>query len=175
MKKKVINHAGEIAICGLSNGFEEALQYLQKGNIYVTDAYRILQIEDLLPDTRIKVNASSSFRLAQYMEQVNDADLDYTLHKLPSVREIKEGITALCGRKRDPVAWTDGYICCNARYLAKAMEALNASVCYASRSKTRFSPILLVEDDDPQSITKELIMPIMRREGASGFYLLPDK
>lgn len=87
----------------------------------------------------------------------------------PSVPEIKENIRRLVGRKRDCVVYTNEYFAVNARYLYKALDALNATKVYYSQ---RNKPLVIYENDDVASVNKVFILPIIDNSGKLGFHTI---
>lgn len=147
-------------------------QYKGDDGYYTTDTHRVMRSDEPLSGLTVKEpgekNLGKSFD--RMFAATGSADLNYELYKLPTVDEMKAGIRDLVGRKLDRVAWSDGYITMNARWLYKAMEALNANHCYVSRTKPRTQPIFLYEDDNPWSINAACILPISNN-GNVGFWV----
>lgn len=172
MKKKLIKYAVDLA-CSIdveNGGFAGIFQYTEDGRFFVTDGCRILETEIRIDDLVLKDDSKMTAHMKQYIDAVNELELDYQLYDLPTVEEIKEGIRGVCGRKLDNVVWSDGKITINARWLYKAMEALNAKTAYVSAARPRYAPILLCENDDPLSINRVLIMSIYNRDKV-GYWL----
>lgn len=172
MKKKLIKYAVDLAnsIDLEHGGFAGVFQYTEDGRFFVTDSFRVLETETLIDDLVLKDDSKMTATMIKYIDAVNEPELDYQLYDLPTVEEIKEGIRGVCGRKLDRVCWSDGTITMNARWLYKAMEALNAKKAYVSNTRPKNSPILLCENDDPQSINRVLILPIYNRDKV-GYWL----
>lgn len=124
----------------------------------------VLETETLIDGLSLNGESRMTENMIKHMGVVNEPELDYQLYDLPTVEEIKEGIRGVCGRKLDTVVWSDGTITINARWLYKAMEALNAKTAYVSNTRPKNMPIFLCENDDPQSINRVLIMPIYNRD-----------
>lgn len=172
MKKKLIKYAVDLA-CSIDlehGGFAGIFQYTEDGRFFVTDGFRILETETRIDDLVLKDDSKMTANMMKHIDAVNEPELDYQLHDLPAVAEIKEGIRGVCGRKLDRVVWSDGTITINARWLYKAMEALHATKAYVSEARPKYSPILLCENDDPMSINRVLIMPIYNRDKV-GYWL----
>jgi len=173
MKKKTAKHALEIArsiYMDESSKIKEPLQYVKDGRIFVTDTHRIMEIDDLVEELPIRVGGEIVDNIIKYVAEDSSRELDYTLHKIPTVAEIKAGIREQVGRKLDRVIWSDGIVTINARWLYKAMEALNATVCYMSSTKPGKVPYFLYENDDVNAKNKILILPVVSC-GKKGFYL----
>lgn len=172
MKKKLIKYAIDLA-CSVDlehSGFAGIFQYADHGRFFVTDGYRILETETLIDGLSLNGESRMTANMIKHMDAVNEPELDYHLYDLPTVKEIKEGIRGVCGRKLDRVVWSDGTITINARWLYKAMEALNAKTAYVSNTRPKNMPIFLCENDDPQSINRMLIMPMYNRDKV-GYWL----
>ena len=172
MKKKLIKYAVDLA-CSIDvehGGFAGIFQYADHGRFFVTDGRRILETETLIDCLPLNGESRMTGNMKKRIDAVNEPELDYQLHDLPAVAEIKEGIRGVCGRKLDRVVWSDGTITMNARWLYKAMEALHATKAYVSEAGPKYSPILLCENDDPLSINRVLIMPIYNRDKV-GYWL----
>lgn len=171
MKKKTANHALEIARSIYVGGkIKCPLQYVKDGRIFVTDSFRIMEIEDLIDELPTEVGGAMVESMIKYTDSDSSRELDYTCHEIPTVAEIKAGIQELVGRKFDRVIWSDGIVTINARWLYKAMEALNATMCYMSSTKPRKAPYFLYENDDVNAKNKILILPVVSC-GKKGFYL----
>lgn len=170
MKKKTANHALEIARSIYVGGkIKCPLQYVKDGRIFVTDSFRIMEIEDLIDELPTEVGGAMVESMIKYTDSDSSRELDYTRHEIPTVDEIKAGIRGVVGRKLDRVAWSDGEMTINARWLYKAMEALNATVCYMSSTKPNKAPYFLYENDNVCAVNKILILPITNR-GERGFF-----
>lgn len=172
MKKKLIKYAIDLA-CSVDlehSGFAGIFQYADHGRFFVTDGYKILETETLIDGLSLNGESRMTANIIKHMDAVNEPELDYQLYDLPTVEEIKEGIRGVCGRKLDRVVWSDGTITINARWLYKAMEALNAKTAYVSNTRPKNMPIFLCENDDPQSINRVLILPIYNRDKV-GYWL----
>lgn len=171
MKKELIDYAIEVAT---SIPEEKSIlmpprQYMKDMRYFVTDSTRIVETERDIPALSIDLGGVGD-SCVRFMNACVNKDLDYYIHELPTVEEIKQGIRETVGRKFDPVIWSDGYIKLNARYLYKTMYALNAKVCYVSRTKPRISPIFFFEDDDLQSMNRAMVLPIFDHYDVVGFY-----
>ena len=172
MKKRLINHALDIARNANSklkvNG--RPCQFWLEGRTFILDGYRVLEVEHLIDDIVTNENQN----IAKGCKDVCDRDLDYLrIENIPSASEIKAEIRKLVGRKLDTVVYNyEDIFAINARYFYKAMEALNASCVYVSRYTPNTSPILLYENDDPQSTVKELILPIRANLYTPGFSVI---
>ena len=149
MKKKLIKHCEDVAI----------KYYVSDGRFYCASDCIVIETGEKLDHT--------------YVENIGLANgLDAAIHDsvmcdVPTVKEIKDNIRNLCGRKLDIVVkYGNGKFVVNARYLYKALEALNATKVYWSKWN---KPIIIYENDDPQSTNKELIMPM--NSNKVGFYL----
>lgn len=172
MKKKLIKYAIDLA-CSVDlehSGFAGIFQYADHGRFFVTDGCRILETKTLIDGLSLNGESRMTANIIKHMDAVNEPELDYQLYDLPTVEEIKEGIRGVCGRKLDRVVWSDGTITINARWLYKAMEALNAKTAYVSNTRPKNMPIFLCENDDPQSINRVLILPIYNRDKV-GYWL----
>ena len=172
MKKKLIKYAIDLA-CSVDlehGGFAGIFQYADHGRFFVTDGCRILETETLIDGLSLNGESRMTANMIKHMDVVNEPELDYQLHDLPTVEEIKDGIRGVCGRKLDRVVWSDGTITINARWLYKAMEALHATKAYVSSTRPKNTPIFLCENDDPQSINRVLILPIYNRDKV-GYWL----
>lgn len=175
MLKKLIAHATEIATN--TNGYR-LLPYQYPnggGGVYVTDAHRILELEK--PFYGIDINMHDEgivSMIERHMQLQGSRELDYTRYELPSVEYFKKGIRDTVGRKRDSLIWSDGYITFNPRYLVKAMESLNAKVCYVSTNPTR-ECIFMYENDDLQSWNREAILPVINTYNNRGFWKKEDE
>ena len=176
MKKKLEAHAKEIATniniddpdCKL-NPNEQFVA--RGGHVFVSDGKRVLEIPHMVEDIFGSDDYAFANRCLELIETVNDPDLDYTLHKLPPVSELKAEATKLYGKRWSGIIWSDNENwAINARYLIKAMEALNAKVMFQSVTSPRNTPVLLCENDDPQSTTREMIFPIINFRGRTGFW-----
>ena len=166
MKKKLIEHARDIA----TEKQNYCYQYTDgKGRYYVTDIHRVIEYDKEIQCTpAISVNAHED-GVIRVLTECFDKCNDYVLYELPTVEEIKANITKLVGRRHDKVAYGNDKFALNARWLYKAMEALNAKVCYIDKDKPYLYGILLYENDDLQSSIKELILPICA-EGKTGYW-----
>lgn len=171
MKKKLIDYAIEVAT---SIPKEKSIlmpprQYMKDLRYFVTDSTRIVETERDIPALSIDLGGvgASCVRL---MNECVSKDLDYYIHELPTMEEIKQGAEKLYEGEYNSVVWSDGYIKLNPRYLYKTMYALNAKVCYVSRTKPRTSPIFFFEDDDLQSMNRAMVLPIFDHYDLVGFY-----
>lgn len=149
MKKKFIKHCEDVA----------TKYCISDGRFYCVSDHMVIETEEKLDRHTYVENKG----IAKFL----DKDIhDSVICDVPSVKEIKDNIKSLCGRKLDAVGYGNGKFVINARYLYKALEALNATKVYWSKWN---KPIVIYENDDPQSINKELIMPI--NSNKTGFYL----
>lgn len=174
MKKKLIKYAIDIAN---ANAAFADQQFVTNNRQFVTDGYRILEIEEPLPSLVMRTEETNKFNIDRLKDMIDsdaDATLDYVVHDLPSTEEIKTGIHAVCGRKFNRVAWSDGIITLNARWLLKTMEALNAKRCYISKTKFKTTGVFFYENDDIESKTKCLILPIYNTHNRIGFWDCPE-
>lgn len=170
MKKRLEKYGVEIATSiGEHSGFDGVHQYWHEGRFFCCDDYRLLETETAIDALDLKTDSRMAGTMAKHISLMNDPDYDYTIHTLPSVSEIKEGIRSVCGRKLDRVAWSDGELTMNARWLYKTMEALHATVCYVSKAKAH-QPVFFFEDDDLTSMNRCMVMPIFGKEGKTGFW-----
>lgn len=169
MKKKLVMHAIQIAKGNADYRFP--YQYPSgNGGVYITDAHRILETEAHFEGVEINYwDKSFAKMMSKFIEKIGDWDLAYDRHELPDKATIKEGITELVGRKLTDVVWSDGLVTLNARYLMKAMDALNATVCYVSNSPKE--GIFLFENDDMESFNREIILPICNTDDKVGFWI----
>ena len=167
MRKAIINYATEI-----SNSFERnpGLCFAYEGRNFCADMYRIIETETQIPYLDLRTDHVDLY--VRHMETITNRDYDYQLHDLPPVKEIKDGIHALVGRKFDTVGWSDGVVTINARFLYKTMEALKAKKCYVSSKK--YSGIFFFEDDDPEAINKCMVLPVVDN-GKRGFWVVEKK
>lgn len=172
MKKKLINYAIDImtSIPEEKSFLMPPRQYMKDLRYFVTDSMRIIELETDLPLIPVDTESDIANKCIQFMNNVVSKDLDYYIHELPTVEEIKQGIRETVGRKFDWVAWSDGYITLNARYLYKTMYALNAKVCYVSQTKPRTSAIFFCENDNPQSMNRAIVLPVYNRHERKGFW-----
>lgn len=166
MKKRVVKHARDIA----TEKQNYCYQYTDgKEKYYVTDGYRVIEYDNEIQCTpSISVNAHED-SIVRAFTGLFDRCNDYVLYELPTVEEIKANITKLVGRRYDKVVYGNDKFAINARWLYKAMEALNAKVCYIDKDQPYLYGILLYENDDLQSSIKELILPI-RTDGKTGYW-----
>lgn len=167
MKKKLEKHAIDIATSKGSGHIQGVYQFIRDRDYYFTDGHRVLQTDTKVDE--IEGNAHAD-KLLMTIENAFKSvySLDYILHDLPTVAELKAGIKTTGSRNR--VAWSDGKVTINARYLVKAMEALNAKKCYVCKDGNSF-PILLVENDDLQSPNRELIFTVFNKNDRIGFWV----
>lgn len=172
MKKKFINYAIDVM-----TGFPEERevfmpprQYMKDLRYFVTDGARIVEMESELPLVPVDTESDISDKCIRFINEVVSKDQDYYIHELPTVEEIKKGIRETVGRKLDWVAWSDGYITLNARWLYKTMYALNAKVCYVSKTNPRKAGIFFLENDDPQSMNRAMVLPVFNKHERTGFW-----
>lgn len=173
MKKKLVNHAIEIVTN--PNGYKSLpYQYPNGGGgVYVTDAHRILELKEPFDGIDINMRDKKLVQMFErHMHNMTKIGNDYQRYELPTPEYFKQGIRDLVGLKRDAVVWSDGYLTFNARYLYKALEALNAKYCYVGNNYTR-DCIYLFENDDLQSWNREAILPIVNN-GRTGFWKKVD-
>ena len=164
MKKKLINHAKEIRC-------EKFPELITDGEAnFAVDLHRILRLETLPEELPFKLTDVSS--CLRYMNIMNERD--YVIYELPEKTEIKDAIRNLVGRKFDRVVWINKNFGVNARYLYKAMEALNATVCYIDKMNPRRRPIFLFENDNLQSFNMEIVLPVLTSAGNNkvGYFIL---
>ena len=176
MKKKFLKHAIELAksLSTSVRGRKPAV-YTYDDRLFVLDDHRVLEIESGVEGLEMAEDEGLGSICKYNFDVTESREYDYQAFQLPTLKEIKDGIREAVGRKRTAVAYTpDLEWAVNARYLAKAMEALNATTVYVSARKPATSPLVLFMDDDLQSTTKELILPIRigRRITRSGFTAL---
>ena len=135
----------------------------------MSDGYRVLETETLIDELPLKCDSKIGQKMIDIINSVNEGEYDYQRYNLPEVKEIKEGIRSVCGRKLDRVIWSDGTIAVNARWLYKAMEVLSATKAFVSKTKPRTMAILLCENDDPMSMNRVMLMPIYNNTGKTGY------
>lgn len=176
MKKKLIAHAVDVAKNATTTRLKVngclPCQFWTDGHTFVTDGFRILEVEQLIDELPTSENQTVAESCLKYIKEVNSPYLEYVLDtEIPSVSEIKTGIRDLVGRRLDTVVWASpNNWKVNARWLYKAMEALNAKVVFVSSTKPWNSPIFLLENDDPQSMNREMILPVNANH-EPGFYV----
>lgn len=160
MKKKVISHLADIAI----ENPKYMYQYTDGEYFYVTDGHRAIRYkEELITNPKITLNAHANSIIGVIKELFKYMESDGIMYELPNIEEIKEGITKVAGRAYSTkVAWGNEKFIVNARYLVKSMNALNAKVCYICEHNTHHNGIFLFENDDLQSDTCEIILPISK-------------
>ena len=158
MKKKVISHIVDVAI----ENPKFMYQYADGEHIYVTDGHRAIRYrEQINSNPQIKINAHSSV-LGPIREKLNRMD-SCVKYELPSKEDIKAGITEVAGKAYSvKVAWGNDKFAVNARFLVKAMDALNATVCYIDERNPGMSGIYLFEDDNLLGEVCEIIMPVSK-------------
>lgn len=167
MKKKLASHIMDIAT---NNRF--CYQYTRDMRYFVTDSYRILEYDRPIDNLEINAHDNGMIDMMdKFIRLLNDYYHDYHLYELPKIDEIRQGIRDMVGRKLTPVVWSDGIITINARYLLKAMESLNATVCYISTPEPHKQCIALFENDDLTGMVRELILPIYNPEHRVGFWI----
>lgn len=165
MKKKLASHIMDIAT---NNKF--CYQYTRDMRYFVTDSYRILEYDRLIDNLEINAHDNGMIDIMdKHIRLLNDYYHDYHLHELPKTDEIRQGIRDTVGRKLTPVVWSDGMVTVNVRYLLKAMENLNATVCYVAKKKNQ--PIALFENDDLTGMVREMIFPITNPYNKVGFWI----
>lgn len=171
MKKKLIKYAIDLANSAdlEHGGFAGVFQYCKDGRFFVSDGHRLLETETIIDELPLKCDSKMVQRMIDIIDLVNEREYDYQRYDLPTVSKIKEGIRSVCGRKLDRVIWSDGTVTMNARWLYKAMEALNATKALVSTTKSRTMAIFLCENDDPMSINRVMIMPISNN-GRVGYW-----
>ncbi len=171
MKKKLEKHAIDIATSKGSGNIRGVYQFIRDTDYYFTDGHRILQTDTKVDE--IEGNAHAD-KLLMTIENAFKSvySLDYILHDLPTVAELKVGIKTTGSRNR--VIWSDGKVTINARYLVEAMEALSATKCYVAKGNEYTMPILFVEDDNPQSLNRELIFGVVNKDERKGFWSAND-
>ena len=171
MNNRLAQHMMEIATDG-TNICESVCQLVSEdGKVYVVEPRRFLITNETVVGLDMNSHRESTIRtLDRLVDTVFDEKADYTLHYLPTAEDIRLGIKAIAGRKYGTkVIWSDGIITINARLLLKAMSALNARVCYVGKNNTKM-PIAFFKDDDVQSETIELIMPVINYGNKIGFW-----
>lgn len=164
--QKMEKHAIDVA----TDYKEGAYQYTDGNYYYVTDGHRVIQLPAQVD--RLRVNAHDTTMIngiKKFIDTTFSREYDYTIHELPTLAELRDGVRKTVGRRLNRVVWSDGVITFNARYLIKAMDALNAKVCYITKTDTRM-PIQLFKNDDLQSETIELILPIYNAGERKGFW-----
>lgn len=162
MLKKLEKHVNDIAkaqgnpVCHPSGD----------GTFYAWN-YMIFRAEHEIPGLEAEPMQDDTYkRLAQLVSP----DAGYELFELPTPEELKAGVRNLVGQKRILVAWECDEFAINARWLANAMLALNAKVCYRPVGDyATHRPVLLFEGDDMGASNVEGIMQVARR-GEPGFW-----
>lgn len=168
MNKKLDRHIIDIASCVPAF----CHQYTDGSVYYAIDGHRAIQYDSAIEsDPMVPINAHAESRTNQIKSYINSDD-DFVRFHLPTTDEIKKGISNVAGRKYSMrVIYGNDKFAINARYLLKAMEALNATVCYISPINPHKCGIFLYEDDDLTSLVKELILPVCRIDESNvGFF-----
>ena len=153
----------------LEPDYHGGFMYTKENNLYYAGGqHACVQFIDPLSGLDPNVR---SFGFRAIMKRAEDAGMILT--ELPNKQEIKNAIRKLAGRKYGlTVVWHEGSFVVNARYLLKAIEGLNATVCYKSSINPRKSGIMLYENDDLNSDNKIYIMPVLfNKEKVKGFYI----
>ena len=160
MTKKIISHIKEVA----TGSKDYVYQYTDGEMFYVTDGSRAIRYKERVEsDPELNINAHDQSITGLLKSRIHLAE-GTILCKLPTKEEIKAGITEIAGRSYSVVvAYGEGRFTVNARYLLKAMDALNATVCYIHEYNAHMKCIYLYKDDDLQSDIVELIMPINKK------------
>lgn len=159
MTKKLIAHIKEVA-----TGYKDYVyQYTDGSMFYVTDGSRAVRYKDEIKELpEISVNAHAG-NMINLLKRKIDESINTVMYQLPAKAEIKSNITNLAGRSYSTkVAYGNDKFTVNARYLLKAMDALNASVCYIYEHHSNQNGIYLYNNDDPQSDIIEIIMPLRK-------------
>lgn len=157
MKKKLITHIVDIA----TEKEKLCYQYTDGNCYYTMDGYRAIKYPSAITEPKVLVNAHAetySSRLKSYFENI-----DGVMYQLPPTEVIKNGITEIAGKAYSiRVTWGNEKFNINARWLLKAMESLNATVCYIAEKSPHKNPIYFFENDDLQSDVIEMILPILK-------------
>lgn len=131
-------------------------KFIVNGRFFVTDGVRIAEFyDDGIDNLEIRSNIDLDKKIDGLLEE------DYISFDLPSIDCIKSNIRSLCGRKLDRVVYKNDLFAVNARFLYKAMEALNAKTCYFCKRNSKRNPVIIFENDDITSINKIAIFPVM--------------
>ena len=166
MKKKTINHAIGIA----TENPKFTYQYTDGDRYFITDRHRIFEYDKAIETTpSVSVNAHAN-DIVETIKRYIDDDHDYILYELPTVAEIKANIAKVAGRRLVDVVWGNEKFNINARWLYKAMESLNAKVCYIDEYTPHKKGIVLYENDNLQSEVRELILPICKIDREKVWY-----
>ena len=170
MTKKLIKHIVDVAI----ENPRFMYQYKDELRYFVTDGHRVVRYnEELKTNPQLTVNAHDNL-IRNVGEHLRKAD-NCTAYELPDKETIKAGINEVAGRAYSvKVAWGNDKFIINARYLLKAMEALNAKICYISEHNPGGTGIFLYENDDLQSDVYEMILPVIRSKypNKTGFWTM---
>lgn len=162
MKKKLIKHIVDI----MTENPIYTYQFTDGTRYFALDTHRIIEYGECINDYRgLNVQANAhDYRTINacktWMQCDESKKYDYHMIELPKAEIIRENIRNLVGRKLTDVYWSNGEIVINARWLLKAMEALDATVGYISSTNTASMPIMLYHEDNLQSDVKELILPL---------------
>ena len=160
MKKRIIKHITDIA----TSSSNHCCQYTDGDSYYVIDGHRVISygsVVDANPEISINAHAVS---VTSNIKQYFFAEHDCVMYQLPPVDEIKDNISKIAGRAYSTkVIYGNEKFAINARYLLKAMEALNATVCYIDAVNPGKCSIFLHENDDQNSLVTEIILPIIRK------------
>ena len=171
MKKKLSKHIFDIATNAPA---VYCYQYKdESGMFYVTDTHRLITYDTVAMTTpALSINAHA-LDMIKRMKAYVGMDKSCVRFELPTVNEIKDNIRNLVGKCYSlPVEYGTDKFAIDARYLWKAMEALNSKVCYIAEDNPHKNGIFLYEDDDLTSPVKEMILPIVRKDPEKvGFFL----
>lgn len=177
MRKKLIAYAKDIArSCTremVVSQYTYTDPYTNLTKYYVTDGMRVFESREMLPDIPVNAHAKTMTNtIVKFMSKLDDYQLRYKQYDLPSVEELRQGITDLVGRHKDTVVWSKAPedVCVNCRWLIKAMENLKATVAYVATENSVKEPIFLCEEDDIEAENKVMILPI-NAPGKEGFWI----
>lgn len=168
MKKKLAQYALNIATTDNTGVLEHPYCYLYEGRYFVANRCIIVETEELVPGLEVNAHAETLCKtLINFLREPERTDYkygDYVANELPPVKEIKDGIYNLVGRTFQRVVWSggEGWPGINARFLYKAMEALNAKKLFF-RDGAYNQPVFFYENDDVSAITKCMILPVHKK------------
>ena len=169
MTKKLIKHIIDVA----TDNPRFMYQYKDELRYFVTDGHRVVRYsKELKTNPQLTVNAHDSL-IGNVGERLKQADR-CAVYELPDKETIKAGINEVAGRAYSvKVARGNDKFIVNARYLLKAMEALNAKICYIDERNPGGTGIFLYENDDLQSDVYEMILPVrFKYHGKTGFWTM---
>jgi len=160
MKKRLEKHIFDIATSG-----RYCYQYTDGETYYVLDGHRLITYGTELSATPGLCITAHDATIISNVKKFIATETECVRYELPTIEEIEKQISAVAGRAYSiTVVYGNEKFAISARYMLKAMKALNATVCYINEVDPHKRGIFFYEDDNLNGPVKEMILPILRKD-----------